>query len=77
MFNHSSAVGGSGANMFHFCSRSDPVPAWRPLPACQTAESVCCFKYARIVSADNKDAASAALLLATNQRCVLDDGGSA
>lgn len=32
---------------------TDPAPAWRTLPAGQTAASVCCFKYARIVSADN------------------------
>jgi hypothetical protein len=32
---------------------ADPAPAWRMLPAGQTAASVCCFKYARMVSADN------------------------
>lgn len=32
---------------------ADATPAWRVLPTGTTAASVCCFKYARIVSADN------------------------
>jgi transposase len=32
---------------------ADPVTAWRPLPAGTTRESVCCFKYSRMVAADN------------------------
>ncbi len=31
----------------------DPVPAWRPLPAGVSIESVCCLKYSRLVAADN------------------------
>lgn len=32
---------------------ADPTPAWRALPAGKTIESVCCFKYARLVAQDN------------------------
>ncbi len=32
---------------------ADPTPAWRALPASLAIESVCCFKYSRIVAADN------------------------
>jgi len=32
---------------------ADPEPAWRPLPEGKTVESVCCFKYSRLVAADN------------------------
>lgn len=31
----------------------DPAPAWRALPVGKTIESVCCFKYARLVAQDN------------------------
>lgn len=34
-------------------SPADPAPAWRPLPAGKTVESVCCFKYSRLVAQDN------------------------
>ena len=32
---------------------ADPTAAWRPLPAGTAIEAVCCFKYSRIVAADN------------------------
>jgi transposase len=32
---------------------ADPTPAWRQLPAGVTIESVCCFKYSRVVAHDN------------------------
>lgn len=32
---------------------SDPTPAWRELPSTLAVESVCCFKYSRVVAADN------------------------
>lgn len=32
---------------------ADPSPAWRALPAGKTIESVCCFKYGRLVAQDN------------------------
>ncbi len=32
---------------------ADAEPAWRQLPAGKSAESVCCFKYARMVAQDN------------------------
>lgn len=32
---------------------ADPAAAWRPLPAGKTIDSVCCFKYSRIVASDN------------------------
>ncbi|HEX9268228.1 MAG TPA: ISNCY family transposase [Candidatus Limnocylindria bacterium] len=32
---------------------ADPRSAWRALPAGKTVESVCCFKYGRIVAQDN------------------------
>ncbi len=32
---------------------ADPAPAWRALPAGVTVESVCCFKYGRLVAQDN------------------------
>lgn len=41
---------------------ADPRPAWRALPAGRTIESVCCFKYRRVVGHDNTVRAGELLL---------------
>lgn len=35
------------------CAPRDPLAAWRSLPPGRSAESICCFKYARMVGGDN------------------------
>lgn len=41
---------------------SDPVPAWRPLPADTRLDRVCCLKYRRVVANDHTVRAGATIL---------------
>src|SRR6266540_1222362 len=47
---------------------ADGEPAWRALPAGLSIESVCCFKYSRVVAADNTVRLDSVILLAAAAR---------